>query len=177
MDLWVFVVVAVLFALLLRWRKRSKGRHQRNIKAGYRVLDKLNEIPSNAYALSYLRSINAYMFEEVILNAVERHRDDVKVIRNKRYSGDGGIDGRLRLPCRGTVYVQAKRYKGHIDAQHVRAFAKVVRRRRGKAGLFVHTGRTGKLARKIALENNIYIVSGDRLLGLLREGHLPQEMF
>ena len=61
--------------------------------------------------------------------------------RNKRYSGDGGIDGRASKD--GEEYlVQSKRYRGYISRQHVEDFSRVCTRERLK-GFFVHTGKTG----------------------------------
>ena len=84
-----------------------------------------------------------------------------------RYSGDGGIDGRVYRRSEKS-YVQCKRYKGHIDPSHVEAFARVCAERHG-SGYFVHTGKTGGKSREAAKAagNRVTIVSGDALLRLL----------
>ena len=57
-----------------------------------------------------------------------------KIIRNKRYTGDGGIDGRAYKNDQHYL-IQAKRYRKHINPAHVTEFAEICKRRKGK-GLF-----------------------------------------
>ena len=60
------------------------------------------------------------IFEEMILTALKKRGH--KIIRNKKYTGDGGLDGQITM--NGVEYlIQAKRYKNHINAAHVREFA------------------------------------------------------
>lgn len=69
-------------------------------------------------------------------------------MRNKRYTGDGGIDGRCNI--NGSDYlIQSKRYKSHINPA------------------FVHTGKTGAKSKQIAQDENLEMISGQRLLNLL----------
>jgi len=42
------------------------------------------------YSIAYLRKIDPYVFEELLLEALLSK--GFKITRNKRYSGDGGID-------------------------------------------------------------------------------------
>ncbi|MEX6059375.1 restriction endonuclease [Enterobacter hormaechei] len=41
--------------------------------------------------INYLRKIDPFVFEELLLEGFEAH--GFRTIRNKRYTGDGGIDG------------------------------------------------------------------------------------
>lgn len=43
--------------------------------------------------MRYLRKINPYVFEELLLLALERQ--GLTVVRNASYSGDGGTDGQV----------------------------------------------------------------------------------
>lgn len=106
----------------------------------------------------------------MILSALKKR--GYKIKRNKRYSGDGGIDGQVIIE--GHCYlIQAKRYANHINPTHVQSFVRLCQRRR-KKGLFVHTGKTGKKSYRIVRFSEIEIISGDRLINLLineQKGH------
>ncbi|WP_192840691.1 restriction endonuclease, partial [Enterobacter hormaechei] len=43
--------------------------------------------------MNYLRKIDPFVFEELLLEGFEAH--GFRTIRNKRYTGDGGIDGQV----------------------------------------------------------------------------------
>ncbi|BBU78781.1 hypothetical protein EIMP300_01810 [Escherichia coli] len=76
------------------------------------------------------------MFEELLLEGFEAH--GFRTIRNKRYTGDGGIDGQVIIG-KYRYLIQAKRYRGHIALQHVQEFEKLLKRHNCR-GLFCHTG-------------------------------------
>nr|WP_225226253.1 restriction endonuclease [Komarekiella delphini-convector] len=87
-----------------------------------------------------MRKIDPFVFEELLLTCFERQGYNIR--RNKRYTGDGGVDGCIWL--HGSLYlVQAKRYKDAINPVHVEEFAQVIARRGAAGGYFVHTGRAG----------------------------------
>lgn len=165
--------VRVLFCLfavnLLVWlyflRRRGGGRHDRYQKQAQRVLDKLPLLGGDGQQLSYLRKINPYVFEELLLTAFERQGYRIK--RNKRYSGDGGLDGQVWRD-KQRYLIQAKRYSGVICPSHIVAFGHLARRERCR-GLFIHTGRTGS-GGKVALSlfPEVELISGQKLIGLLR---------
>lgn len=140
--------------------KKKRWRH----KAAKRVLEKLQTLDNLPTKIAYLRKIDAFIFEELILEAFERRGCRVK--RNKRYTGDGGIDGKFWIN-KHLYLVQAKRYSNHISAAHVREFVALCAKHRSK-GIFVHTGRTGKLSKEIAQQcSNVTIISGERLIQLV----------
>ncbi|MFB0713548.1 restriction endonuclease [Buttiauxella noackiae] len=165
--------VRVLFCLfavnLLVWlyflRRRGGGRHDRYQKQAQRVLDKLPLLGGDGQQLSYLRKINPYVFEELLLTAFKRQGYRIK--RNKRYSGDGGLDGQVWRD-KQRYLIQAKRYSGVICPSHIVAFGHLARRERCR-GLFIHTGRTGS-GGKVALSlfPEVELISGQKLIGLLR---------
>lgn len=146
---------------LLGWRKPNQRRRERQAR---RSLAKLAEIPEPGRKFLYLRKVDPFTFEEMILESFELRGHKVK--RNHRYTGDGGIDGRVWL--NGELHlIQAKRYAGHISAKHMKEFSHLVTRT-GCKGIFVHTGKTGSTSRDIANnDTNISIISGQRLLDLL----------
>jgi len=117
----------------------------------------------NARVFGYLRKVDPYVFEELILSCFEEVGYQIK--RNKRYTGDGGIDGRLFRD--GKIYlVQVKRYAKYIAKEHVNAFAVAVQENGADTGYFVHTGKTGAASKEWQYPN-IKIISGEKLLGLL----------
>ncbi len=143
--------------------------HRRRIRQARRVLKKirpwLNEPSGPARVFGYLRKIDPLSFEELVLQACVDMGWKVK--RGTRYSGDGGIDGHVRLP--GDPYwtaIQCKRYSSAIDPRHVRDFSTLVYPRRG---FFVHTGRTGDQSKAAA--KGVVFIGGGRLTDLIA-GHL-----
>lgn len=168
LALLVLAVLCVGKALdLLRGRRpgareRRHAFHQRDAR---RVRAKLDELESNAQRLAYLRKIHPLTFEELLLDVAEARGCPIE--RNERYTGDGGVDGRLEWQGQ-TVLVQAKRYQNHVRAADVAEFVELVRRS-GTQGWFIHTGRTGKGAIEAVRGTPVRIVSGDRLLKWVTE--------
>lgn len=151
----------VIFWLLSVWYGRHKqlvyrfGAHQR--------LRQLAALPTDREKFLFLKDTHHFVFEEMILTAFKRKGHRIR--RNRAYTGDGGIDGRVTIKGR-PFYIQAKRYRDHINPRHIREFAQVCRRDRVR-GLFIHTGKTGPESWKAAQRYQIRIISGQRLLGLL----------
>ena len=148
-----------MFWIVFYPQRRSK--HQINIKKADKVLKKLQGMQCNEQRLHYLRKINPFVFEEVVLNALLAKGHKIK--RNKRYTGDGGIDGKVYIKGKLTL-VQSKRYSGHISRKHVIEFVHLCKKKRCK-GLFVHTGRASK--QTLLAAKNIEIISGPKLMSLL----------
>lgn len=153
--------IAARLRRLLGLRKPGQIRRER---AAGRVLKRLTTLDRPEKRLAYLRKIDPFTFEELVLTAFARRGQ--KIQRNRRYTGDGGIDGQVWI--NGKRYlIQAKRYRNHINARHVRDFCALVDQQEAW-GIFVHTGRTGKQSRTLADEHErVTIISGRRLLKLL----------
>ncbi|MEB2704077.1 restriction endonuclease [Citrobacter koseri] len=158
------LALVCVVALLLRKTKSVRARrHQRNRQMANRVLLKMPELKAGQQIL-YLRKINPYVFEEMILTAIERR--GIPVRRNQRYSGDGGIDGQFWIGQERWL-VQAKRFASAVRPEHVRQFGELARKEKCN-GLFVHTGRTGFISSKHFSDYpEILLVSGSSLLDLL----------
>ncbi|EGT3611402.1 restriction endonuclease [Morganella morganii] len=160
----VFFVVVVM---VNRYQRSSARRHRRYRRQAARVLQKLPMFGSDGRRLCYLRKINPFVFEELLLLAFERQGYRVK--RNLRYSGDGGLDGQVWIDGQHFL-IQAKRYSRAINPQHVADFARLLKQRH-TAGLFIHTGRTGVKSRIEAVQSaQLHIISGQKLLVLLAKG-------
>lgn len=159
-----FILLSIIIFLYLRFKPRKNYRHIRNIEKSKRILLKMNEFEGDykeARIISYLRKIDPYVFEELLLEALASK--GFEVIRNKKYSGDGGIDGKAHFNGQ-LYYIQAKRYQKYIALKHLDEFQTKV----GKdKGLFVHTGKTGKDTYQKYRYSNIDIISGQRLIKLL----------
>lgn len=156
-----FVVLTVLTVFF----KRRNNRHNYNRKLSVKILHKISAFEHDGQRMNYLRKINPFVFEELVLDAMEINGYVVK--RNNRYTGDNGIDG-IVYKDDNTYLVQAKRYTGYINMQHLIAFDKLVNRKKCK-GYFIHTGKTGKGSRLEEKKmTNTSIISGSTLLNLLK---------
>lgn len=154
-------ILIITLIILIYCFTRSKGKHHLKIKKSKVILQKIKELDPQ-FRISYLRKIDAYVFEELILTTLQLKGFVIK--RNARYSGDGGIDGFFQYNGK-TWLIQAKRYQNSIKPEHVRDFVKVANDL-GCGGIFVHTGRTPESVKRFISQNgnsDIQIISGKRL--------------
>jgi restriction system protein len=165
----LLIIVAVLIVGLEAFqlfppRSRRQRRHYRYQQTAERVLARLKTLDGDGQRLVYLRKINPYVLEELLLTAFEQQGHNVT--RSPSYSGDGGIDGQVLIDDR-TWLIQAKRYSRSISPQHVSAFIRLLESR-NQPGFFIHTGRTGPASRALSRDCSlIRIISGQQLLNLL----------
>lgn len=144
------------------------ANHQRNVRKSRRVLRALRgfrEPGMAARCLTYLRQVDPLVFEEVVMSALEDA--GLLVLRNRSYSGDGGVDGAIWGPKYGWLAVQIKRYSSYICRGHLLDFGDVIQRMNFDGGLFVHTGCSGAGAYAFLPDSGIILLSGDRLITLL----------
>lgn len=172
-----FVLALCFFILKIINSKREKYSHKWRKKSSLKLLEKIETFPPQQF-FAYIRKIDPFVFEEAILSALER-REDIQVVRNKRYTGDNGVDGVFYIKITdtdGTIInkkclIQAKRYKAYVNSSHIEDFSQKVIREKAHLGLFVHSGKT----RKSSLAQNkhsehLMIISGDKLIKLLKFG-------
>lgn len=160
---------------LFNWHRllRLPG-HRRRVRQARRALGTVRAIrgtAAEARQFSYLRKVEPLVFEELVLCAIEQA--GMFVVRNLRYSGDGGIDGRAWHPGIGWCGIQVKRYAAHISHGHLNEFASALARSGHSHGYFVHCGRTGAAAYEHFTGRRISQLSGQRLLDLLCSGSMP----
>lgn len=163
-----------MFKTIIHWFSRILNairlmgafKHKYNVKKSRRVLAKLSTFDHDASALVYLRKIDPLLFEELTLSLLEQR--GILVLRSKRYSGDGGLDGQFYWPGLGWHAVQCKRYGKAITPAHARSFAELCARR-FKGGLFVHTGRTGDSSQEALAGDGLGILSGSDLARCARD--------
>lgn len=165
----LLLIVFALFALFAALRAfRTPVRHRwrrRQARAMATQLQGRDRDQPAQLIFARLRAMDPLAFEELLLECFERR--GLKIWRNRRYTGDGGIDGRIVIGGE-TVLIQAKRYASAIRPEHVAAFVALCRSRRCR-GLFIHTGRTGPQSRRfLADDASVSIVSGAYLVALLR---------
>lgn len=149
-----------------RVRLPSK-KHQQYIRQAALVLEQLRDqstVVQLPKALGILRKMNPYAFEELLLTCCHDRGWDIE--RNFKYTGDGGLDGRVTIA--GKLYlIQAKRYRGYINPKHIHDFYKVIYQEEASGGFFIHSGRTGELSKKLAREYQISLLSGQRLVNFV----------
>ena len=123
--------------------------------------------------LAYLRKDEPFIVEELVLSALDR-REDIKIQRNKRYTGDNGVDGRFYIKNKEVnlkFVVQVKRYSSYINSKHLEEFHEQIIKEKAYKGLFVHTGKTSKNSLELSKNNDkLEIISGERLINLIRTG-------
>lgn len=137
------------------------------MKQAWKILKKINQpdFKNNPASLfSYIKKIDPFVFEELLLLAF-RFRG-FRVVHNKRYTGDGGIDGMIILPNCQRVAIQAKRYANHINPAHINTFRKDLLKKRCQHGVFIHCGKSGS-GLYDNLSPNITLISGHNLHVLL----------
>src|SRR5690606_35858524 len=110
-----------------------------NRKKSRKILAKIRTFSFDGQRIAYLRKIDPFVFEELLLDAFEDNGFTVQ--RNKRYTGDGGIDG---IVCKNNVryLIQAKRYKGYVKRQEVAHCALLAQRLQG-VGFLCPAANTG----------------------------------
>tara|TARA_R110002072_G_scaffold301723_1_gene482157 strand:- start:13422 stop:14021 length:600 start_codon:yes stop_codon:yes gene_type:complete len=161
---WLWAVATGFF---ICWLTAKPVRHAWRIRKADWVLKRIKELSSEsgpAAQFGFLRSkaVDPFTFEEAILSALKNRK--IKIKRNHRYTGDGGIDGTAWWNGK-LILIQAKLYSGHITPKHVKEFDILCKKRRAH-GLFVHSGKTGPGSWK-HINQTLDIVSGGRLLKLL----------
>lgn len=167
MIMLIYIIVfAVVLHFLFYLLQPERDKHRIYQKKARKILkDIQSKERPDGQIINYLRTINPYVFEELVLSAFEKSGYTIK--RNKRYSGDGGIDGRMSRD--GTKYlIQCKRYRWNIHQSDVEEFDELCEKKKTK-GFFVHTGKTGDGARQAAQwSDNVTIISGSKLVRLLK---------
>ena len=159
LEVWPVIIMVALLLFSCWWGKK---RHLMCTLEAHQQLKRLKGKPPD-HQMTHLRGVDPFVFEEMVLTAIKRQGHSIT--RNKRYTGDGGIDGRCNI--NGSDYlIQSKRYKSHINPAHVQEFSHICKKQY-KKGLFVHTGKTGAKSKQIAHDENLEMISGQRLLNLL----------
>lgn len=167
----IIIILTIICSIIIGFIF-TKKRHHYKIKQGERVLKKIRSFDGDNIEeriINYLRKINPFTFEEMLLSLFEE--SGCKIKRNKKYTGDGGIDGKFKYNGKW-YFIQAKRYSNHIKNTDVSDFVKLCTNNKVR-GLFIHTGKAGKLSNK-AIENSddVMIISPSELVIFIKTGKL-----
>lgn len=158
--------------------EQGKEHHVHRINKSHEIIEKVSSIYEQKQnyerVINYLKKIDPYVFEEMILSVLERKK--IKIQRNTSYSGDGGIDGIFHCK-KGRVLIQCKRYSNYINYQDVKQLAESVNKGKFYAGLFVHTGSTGKASTIVSHYYKNVIFLQDEFLAKFVVGHINIEHF
>jgi restriction system protein len=160
----------VLIYLFLIWYHHRPTRWR--VDRSKYALKKIAVMETPQQVFGYLRKIDPFVFEEMILTAIDKHNTFVKIQRNQRYTGDGGIDGRFYINGK-LVIIQAKRYSGFIKTADIEDLKNKVFNHGAAGGIFVHTGKTRVEALKKYSGEKVHIISGQAMVTLLKKGKLP----
>lgn len=157
----------------------SRQRKEKNIAEARVLLDTLRQKYTNSEnplppIFGILRDCDPFVLEELLLHIFE-DKEEFKIVRNKRYTGDGGIDGRFYFDD-FPFLIQAKRYRSHINPQHIEEFAHKIKIYNAEFGLFIHTGKTGNQSWQNACSSrkDLMIVSGQKLVDLILLGNATE---
>jgi restriction system protein len=172
-----FIFLSIFLFSFFKKRYGEKYSHKWRKKSALNILNKLENFENDAQIFNYLRKIDPFVMEELILTAIDK-RDDVKIVRNKKYTNDNGVDGRFYLTVENNgrkkqlkFIIQAKRYRSYINLNHLKEFKEQINRENAYSGLFVHTGKTSSTSFAFARNNEkIRIISGTKLVKLLKTG-------
>jgi len=165
------VILGLIWVLTQRRPMRAwirNKRHARNVRRSQEVLSTIRTFQgahADARLYAYLRKISPYVMEELVLTCFEQQ--GITIRRNRRYTGDGGVDGRVYANGRAYL-VQVKRYRRHINVRDVLEFTQHIDRLGVAGGLFVHTGRTGQRSWEEVHATKVRIVSGQRFVDFVR---------
>lgn len=148
-------------------RLTGKPQHRRRVRQSRRVLATVRRFKgphAAAQTFSYLRQVDPLVFEEVAMTALEDA--GALVLRSRRYTADGGIDGRCWFPWAGlrTIAVQVKRFEAAVTPSDVSGFCALVKEQGYAGGIFVHCGRSGPKTYDALRGQPVQLVSGQRLL-------------
>lgn len=161
--LWACSAIVLLAFFYIRRSVRHR-RHKRKQQSARRVLERIKTLPGFPQKISYLRKIDPFVFEELLLHAFEDA--GFKITRNAKYTGDGGIDGRFWVDGRKFL-IQAKRYSSWVSTAHIDQLDALAKED-GSFAVFCHTGKTRKQTLDTYKSHDrVMIISGERLISLV----------
>ncbi|MCZ4337702.1 restriction endonuclease [Shewanella colwelliana] len=168
--LWATIVVTLSFLILLWPKKDSRWR----VESSKRLFHKLQKL-NGGEVICYLRKVDCFVFEELLLTSIARFNPSIQIVRNSRYTGDGGADGAFELEGKKFI-IQAKRYEGFVNTADVLKLSKDVAKFDAVHGLFVHVGKTRNTT-FCKCPPNVTIVSGEQVVAWVKRGKLPMSVY
>ncbi len=146
-----------------RWRNEALGtlkslkKHQTEKRSGNKEQAELAE----QRVRQTLNAMSPYAFEYLITEGLKRQGADIRKIQ--RASGDGGIDGMLKLQGRWHL-IQAKRYRSPVSTPMIEDFHRLCQEKR-MPGVFVASSGFTQPARQFAQRTRrVKLLDGARLV-------------
>lgn len=167
--LFLCVLLPIAFFVIIFFGKSKKNKkHSKNIKAASKSLKKIKKMIRGGKAelvFPYLqKSVCPYVFEELVLTSFKQY--GAKIYRSNSYSGDGGVDGAIKL--RGDKYlIQSKKYTGYVKAADTQRHVNICSRRKVK-GFFIHCGISGRKSISNVSDSPVLIICGDKLIDFFK---------
>jgi restriction system protein len=179
--LYVYLILGLMGLLLIPALFHRNGRKSFRFKfipwrrlyakkwlANFRKSKAKFSIPQR---FKYLRDIEHFLFEEILLTTFEQR--GYKVIRTKM-TRDNGSDGYVFINGKKIV-IQAKRYSGQIKRSAVIEFESLIQSEKDvAAGLFIHTGKTsGPVLKMFHDSQDMVLLSGlQRVISFIDGGDI-----
>jgi restriction system protein len=167
-----FIIAFIIVSSILIGFLLSKKRHRYRIKKSKEILKKIRSFKGDNIEKrieNYLIKIDPFTFEELLLTLFEE--SGCKIKRNKKYTGDGGIDGKF-IFNRKLFYIQAKRYKNYIKRDDVLKFSNLCQEKKAY-GVFIHTGKHSENVKNIEnLSGKIRIIDKNELINYILNGNI-----
>lgn len=168
MNLYI-IICFILFFISILFIKGKKKTHKWRLDSAEKTLKKVRTFEHDGQILNYLKKIDAFVFEEILL-FVFNERKEIKILRNEKYTGDGGVDG-IFFIGKDKYLIQAKRYKDFVNTAHIKKFIEDIEKNKAVKGYFIHTGKTREATKKDFIQNEkIDIISGTKLVHFIRTG-------
>ncbi len=173
----VLIIVCIIFALVFvagLVLVMSLGHRSKYRRVAKRILKHIDSLPPEQLPAT-LSTVHHFVFEELILLQLKRKGADV--LQNRRYTNDGGIDGRYRYgKQKRWNLIQAKRYalNQHAAASDVAKLSAQCTRA-CVDGLFITTGRmSAQLKRKYG--EQLHLVDRDNVALFFKSHDLSKKV-
>lgn len=165
--LYCFLAALLLSKFLAFYRKYFKvsNKHKWHRQTASKVLNRIRQFETSVQKERYIQKMSPFAFEDLILTAYKNN--GCKIKRNRRKTGDGGIDGMVYLSKQWQL-IQAKRYdKAYIRFKDIEEFNKICYTKK-KKGLFIFVGKISEVTIKKAQGcEKVTLVYGDKLTKLM----------
>ena len=133
------------------WRVQASKNWLREFRSGKNSIESVRRF-------MHVRNVDHFLWEEILMTCFEER--GYRIIRTKM-TRDGGADGFVNINGQHVI-IQAKRYKGLINKQHVIELDELVKNhRKYNKGLFIHTGKSSKpILDYFKTRNHLALISG-----------------
>ena len=145
---------------------------QERLEAAYQTLT--NEIAEEL--LDRIKKITPAFFERLVVDvlmAMGYGGFDSSNGQVTQYSGDGGIDGIIKMDKLGldTIYIQAKRWENTVTVSAVRDFAGSLLSKKARKGVFITTSSFPQSAYDFvrSIDPTIILIDGEQLTRMMIE--------